>query len=344
MGTILFNKSYSQVGSTNSDFLIRCRGNVKIQLGNKFIDLIKDGKINIDSKVVKQVRDRDSIGRTDGIYVTESQEIFLKSQDNIIDLSGTGTSYVSFMDVQNTTSEEKYTALQNIGLIYDSLDQITEQSLQNGIIYITSLQKLYTVVDGILSEYSVTLSNNQNGQFIIQKNDSSRGAIVIIGNGINNSLAFNSLYIYTDDSQSYLDSTGTFHFIINDIEVATISQDMSAFNSISSNSIQSADADDNYGFKLYRQNNTATIQTDTLIARQNITSNNNLSLSDNTNSVATTSWTHSQIPTGSIVLFNGKNQIPEGWYLCNGENGTPDLSQQFITTDNDQIVYIYKSI
>lgn len=37
------------------------------------------------------------------------------------------------------------------------------------------------------------------------------------------------------------------------------------------------------------------------------------------------------IPVGGIVpFFNETEDIPEGWALCNGENGTPDLSNQFI--------------
>jgi microcystin-dependent protein len=35
------------------------------------------------------------------------------------------------------------------------------------------------------------------------------------------------------------------------------------------------------------------------------------------------------IPKGTIIMFNG-SEIPEGWLLCNGENGTPDLRNRFI--------------
>ena len=46
----MFGRSYSQAGSSNSDFVIKTKGQVKIQWGSKFIDLIKDGKINVNSK------------------------------------------------------------------------------------------------------------------------------------------------------------------------------------------------------------------------------------------------------------------------------------------------------
>lgn len=43
------------------------------------------------------------------------------------------------------------------------------------------------------------------------------------------------------------------------------------------------------------------------------------------------------IPSGLIAMWSGK-QIPTGWKLCDGQNGTPDLSDKFImgasTADN----------
>lgn len=37
------------------------------------------------------------------------------------------------------------------------------------------------------------------------------------------------------------------------------------------------------------------------------------------------------MPIGSIIMFNGKaEEIPSGWAICNGENGTPNLIDRFI--------------
>ena len=39
----------------------------------------------------------------------------------------------------------------------------------------------------------------------------------------------------------------------------------------------------------------------------------------------------SGIPVGCIVMWSGAvNNIPSGWALCNGSNGTPDLRNRFI--------------
>ena len=52
----MFGRSYSQVGNTDSDFLIKTKGQVKVHWGSKFIDIIKDGKINVDSNFIFSVK------------------------------------------------------------------------------------------------------------------------------------------------------------------------------------------------------------------------------------------------------------------------------------------------
>ena len=43
------------------------------------------------------------------------------------------------------------------------------------------------------------------------------------------------------------------------------------------------------------------------------------------------------IPVGGIVIWNGAaNQIPLGWAVCNGQNGTPDLRNLFVVAAGDK--------
>ena len=40
---------------------------------------------------------------------------------------------------------------------------------------------------------------------------------------------------------------------------------------------------------------------------------------------------HGTVPIGAILMWSGAtNAIPDGWALCNGQNGTPDLRDRFI--------------
>ena len=44
----------------------------------------------------------------------------------------------------------------------------------------------------------------------------------------------------------------------------------------------------------------------------------------------------SAVPAGTIIAWYAKNKpIPQGWVICNGTNGTPDLRNQFLRGTGD---------
>ena len=94
----LFGHSYNQVGDTRTDFVIKTRGLVKVQWGRKFIDIVKDGKLNVNSDFIKRVPTKDDIGNTDGLYVTNDGGVYLVSGGITIALAGeAGTMYVAYV-------------------------------------------------------------------------------------------------------------------------------------------------------------------------------------------------------------------------------------------------------
>lgn len=55
------------------------------------------------------------------------------------------------------------------------------------------------------------------------------------------------------------------------------------------------------------------------------------SVSDDSTKFATTAFVRDIIPSGVIVMWSGSiASIPSGWYLCDGNNSTPDLRNRFI--------------
>lgn len=265
----IFGKSHTVLGESSSDLILKCRGAVKIQWGNKFIDLIKDGKINVNSKFIFTVDTSDDIGSRDGLYVTDDGSVYLKSGDTVINLVGEiGTVYVSFMEEQETTSDQKYTALKNIGFIYDTLQDVNESALQNGLIYVQQEHKIYLVSNGQLQEFSIEIPNPFTQQFVVQKSDPSKGAILIMGSGIENSLAFESLYLYTSDGEAFINSDGNITFIIGSDNILQMTRDRTTiYNITQSNMFQSIGADANTGFRLYIENGTSTLEVDNIIER-----------------------------------------------------------------------------
>lgn len=267
----MFGRSYSQIGDSNSDFLIKTRGQVKIQWGSKFIDLIKDGKINTDSNFIRQVNTKSKIGSKDGIYITKDDGfVYLQSGGTLIPLLGEdGTTYVSFLEEQETQSDSKYNALKNIGFLYPDLSSINDTSLKNGIIYIESEQKLYIVKDGSLTEFTISFPNPFTEQFIIQKSDQTNGSLLIKGSGISNSLAFDSLYIFTESGNSFIKSEGAINILLDNNTYLKLEKNQTTINNkVISNTFQSSDSTYDKGFSLVSNEKGSTLTVDNIIVRK----------------------------------------------------------------------------
>lgn len=126
----LFGKNYQETGKSSSPLLLRSNGEIKLQWGNKFIDLVKNGKINSESKDYIFTVDTSDEIKTNGIYlVTENNSIWINIDDTKTQLSTTDTTYVSFLTQQETTSKQKQQALTNLGLIYENMDSLNKTCL-----------------------------------------------------------------------------------------------------------------------------------------------------------------------------------------------------------------------
>ena len=95
----MFGKSFTTVGSTDANFLIRTKGDLKVQWGSKFIDVIKNGKIvQQDKALVQIVSDSEQISG-DGVFIVpkeENDEVWVSSGGTKINLVGDiETTYVS---------------------------------------------------------------------------------------------------------------------------------------------------------------------------------------------------------------------------------------------------------
>lgn len=279
---VLFGNSYSSAGSSSSDYLIKTRGKVKIQIGNKFIDLLKDGKINVDSKFIFKEKE---VGSKDGIYIIgdgEDAKVIISIGGSQIDLKGeVGTTYVSFLGTQETTPEQKHTALQNIGFLYKNVSDVQSNGLKTGIVYVESEQKLYIVQDGQLTEFTIDFPNPYPKQFVLSKSDKDKGALVIKGTGIENSLAFDSLFLYSSGGNTYVDSSGEVYIRLGEEEKILIGESQVVFsNNVISQTFQSKNATESSGFRLYVNQGESTLEIDNLIVRKgsNLSSNSSSNL------------------------------------------------------------------
>ena len=104
-------------------------------------------------------------------------------------------------------------------------------------------------------------------RFIIQKNNEFTGALVIRGQGVQNSLAFNYSYIYEDNDFLNIDGN-KFKIISNNQQVIEIKQDKTTiYNLLQATNLYSPNASSVNGFRLYVANGESTLEIDNLVVR-----------------------------------------------------------------------------
>lgn len=197
----LFGKNYQEAGSSSSPLLLRSNGEIKLQWGNKFIDLVKNGKINSEAKDYIFTVDTSDEIKANGIYlVTEDSSIWINVEGTKTKLNDTNTTYVSFLTEQETTPEQKQQALTNLGLIYENIDALNKANLVTGLAYVVEANKLYLIQNKVVSEYQVTSALPTSGKF----DDLTISNLTIKNNTVNSSqliLAINNIpYLQLNDN------------------------------------------------------------------------------------------------------------------------------------------------
>lgn len=248
----MFGRSYGSVGSSSSDLILKTKGQVKVQFGNSYIDLVKNGKINANLDLIFIGN-----GSQNGLHIIKSEDgdqVILKYNGTNIPLTSNneiGTTYVSFMGVQKTPESSKIQALENIGFYHKDLS--TAINITGGIIYNEADQKLYIIKDGKAIQYTVQFPNPFTEQLVIKKETNQSGSLVIKGKGRNNGLFFDSIQIYNTDSSSIITSDIPIDIYVKNTQVLQVQQDcVYSPKSFQSNTFQSDNFKPNsIGFRLY---------------------------------------------------------------------------------------------
>ena len=225
-----FGRTYETVGNVSGDLLLKTRGGVKVQIGSSFIDLVKNGKINVDIDIIKEASSKDNI-IDNGLYLIKDV-LYVKYQDIILPLSSnTGENQVSYLPQLNITQEQKIQAQKNIGIYYDTLEE-AQQNVNNGYFYI--------------KERGIYVINNQTLDQVLTLN-------YLNSNEINLSSAqFNNLHVgkaFLQENQLSLNSD--FELFLKSQKLLNISN--SAFT-IYNNLLSSNIKDINGIFQLYVDN------------------------------------------------------------------------------------------
>ena len=151
---------YEAVGSSSSNLLLKCNGTARIQWGNKLIDLIKNGKlVTADSSTQIEVISDTSEIKKDGIYVLDTDsvsQLWVCKKGKQYNITGKDL-YISANTKQDITAEQKQQALSNIGMYYNTLDEVKASGILNGIVYVLNDNSLYTVQNGTIKEFEAKI-------------------------------------------------------------------------------------------------------------------------------------------------------------------------------------------
>lgn len=255
--TNMFGKTYNTIGSTDSNFIIKTKGDLKVQWGGKFIDIIKNGKIASSStNILKTASSSDDIS-DNGIYLIpteEGSEVWISIDGTKVNLAGeVGTTYVSFLAEQKeVTTDQKYTALTNAGFYYETLEEAQQAGIKAGIIFVIEENKLYLAKEGQLSEYIALSSNTGNDK-----------------NTYFDEITIKDLKIYNDGSNMTI-SSPSLQFKINERLAISLDTQLRSYLSIAMQTgtfIQSNDATSTSGYRLYVKDGKSILEVDSLVWR-----------------------------------------------------------------------------
>lgn len=173
----VLGKEHTWFGSSGRDLILKTKGKVKVQWANRFIDIISDGKINVDvDDVFKAYESESNIDYTkDGLaFIIDNQTFYLIYAGNKYPLTTAAGEYVSFKVAQTTSPEDKLIALKNIGFVYANKDEV-ETAISNSELAVGSI--VYIIEDGLL--YVVSESGGLSNPYYPKSGGEITGTVII---------------------------------------------------------------------------------------------------------------------------------------------------------------------
>ena len=316
----VFGNEQTIFGNSQRDLILRTRGKVKVQWGNKFVDLFSMGKLlGLDLNIFRQVQTSSEIDLSiNGIvYVAENSSLYIVYDSKIFEISTSEGEYVSFKIAQLTNGLEKDTAMKNIGLLFDTLNDfesaVSENNIGQGLAFVIETSEIYSVVNGDVQSLFL---NKQSGGTV-----------------------YNTIYIDTNTAidtkgklklgntligENAIEIVNTFNINLNGVDIIQVSPSETVFSGINRfsdklivNTIESPNyTKEQSGFSIYQLDNKSYLDIDYVIMRYPI-----LSTSANNGNVFSNIWidnygtiNYQNIESGNIIISiveENSNSIPK---------------------------------
>lgn len=304
MSEKLFGRMYETVGSSSSDLLLKSRGSVKIQWGNKFIDLIKDGNINYPREIINKLIEETILN----IQKQNSEDS--ESKINLEDLKKELEEKISINEVNITNFKE------------DIKSQMTD--------CITKIDKFENITE--IENSLISLIKSETNRAINEENNLKTNIDVIFNTLSATKISFNSIdsiinsagldedskYIIVTDSNYITDATS--------IHDATVKLD----TSLKIESDRALKAEDDLQKSIGTINNSTipglktTLQQEIdsdVAAEKKRAEEVESDLYKRITPIETTISTLEQnvVPVGGVILFDISKTLPENWLRLTNE-------------------------
>lgn len=177
---------YETVGSSSSNLLLKCNGTARIQWGNKLIDLIKNGKLANSTNFKFEVISNLSEIKSDGIYIINAEkslQCWICIKDKQYNLIGNDL-YISTNTEQDITVDQQKQGLKNLGIYFDTIDDLIKSEIKNGFVYVEELKTLFNLNNDSVEKIETTVVANSVNQLINYKdliNNSDLNKSIISG-------------------------------------------------------------------------------------------------------------------------------------------------------------------
>lgn len=141
----IFGKNQTEIGSLESNLVLRTKGRVYIRYGKKYIELLDD-KGNLNIKIPKTISKIDSVDKIkdDGFYLV-NEDLYAYCGGINLKIASSEKESISYNEEQNLTQEQISLAQKNIGLSFDNIDEAKEH-VEKGIVFINN--NIYYISEG----------------------------------------------------------------------------------------------------------------------------------------------------------------------------------------------------
>ena len=208
-------------GDKDRDLVLQTKGRIKINFGDKFTELFNGSKFCIGDKAIKDTSGPPDSNMPDGFYFDEETgTLYLKWGDKIFTIFEGAESedgYISYKVEQNLTEEERIQAWKNLGLYFESKDDI---NISNGIVWVEG-DGPYIVINGEL--IPMLPEESEDGENIFDRGitiNVDEGEIAINIPGLNKYIHLgiegNETYIYQGDEGLVINSDKSIHIQVDD--------------------------------------------------------------------------------------------------------------------------------